>query len=193
LRKNLPLWLKILAVGMVMFFAASGWLLFFFTTEKAAAVSINKNNYIRLHILANSDAPEDQHLKLKVKDAVVAYLTPYVKDAASASEASQIIKEKQDGILKTAKSVLTENNAPLYPVTLELGQFDFPLKSYGTLILPAGDYQAVRLRIGEGNGQNWWCVLFPPLCFIDTNPPEKKDAPQSEIKILWKLSELFKG
>jgi stage II sporulation protein R len=198
MRWDLPFFIKHAAFLTVVIFLAIGWTMFLKQQERADVFAGDK--YIRLHVLANSDSEKDQEIKLKVKDAVVEYLTPYVKDASSSFEAGQIIKERQEGILNAARDAMDETH---YFVDLELGRFDFPLKSYGALVLPADNYQAVRIKIGDARGENWWCVLFPPLCFIDgsdaaANPVLRKDELQEEknergIKIRWKVMELIKG
>ena len=111
-----------------------------------------KENIVRLHIIANSNTPEDQGLKLSVRD--------------------RLLKEaKNNPSLLTDEEILTvcrneiEKQGYHYPISLQRGFFDFPQKSYDNLTLPAGNYNAVRIVIGEGLGENWWCVMYPPLCF----------------------------
>ncbi|MBO5212662.1 MAG: stage II sporulation protein R [Clostridia bacterium] len=116
---------------------------------------------IRLHIIANSDSEEDQAVKLKVRDAVLEHIGKY--DAKSKEEAMELIKKDEPKIIEIATQVL-ENNGFSDTVHMEMGKEDYPVREYDGFSLPAGEYTSLRLVIGEGMGQNWWCVLFPPLC-----------------------------
>lgn len=147
---------------------------------------------IRFHVLANSDAPQDQQLKYQVRDAVVAYLTPQMREVTTYDQAYAVIGRERETIARVARQAIVAAGAD-YPVAVQLGYFDFPVKNYGALVLPGGTYQALRVVIGHGEGQNWWCVLFPPLCFISgsiaTPTPEgmTEEAPQ----LRWKIIEMF--
>ncbi|MCO5385873.1 stage II sporulation protein R [Desulfosporosinus sp.] len=121
---------------------------------------------IRFHVLANSDSDEDQALKRAVRDAILKEVAPQLAVAQSLEESRQIVKEIQPDMEGIALSVIQAWNKN-YTVHTEYGHFPFPTKSYGTLVLPAGEYEALRVVIGEGQGSNWWCVLFPALCFVD--------------------------
>lgn len=125
-----------------------------------------KNKLIRFHVIANSDTEEDQNLKLKVKDKVIDYLYPYLNASQSLEESRNIIKDKMDQVKKLAEEVIKDNNYS-YGVKTELSRENFPEKSYGKITLPQGNYEAFRIIIGTGQGKNWWCVMFPPLCFVD--------------------------
>lgn len=134
-----------------------------YSTQVFAGLS---NNIFRLHILANSDTEEDQNLKLAVRDAVLAYMEGLNDKASSKKETILEVTNHLEDIQKVAENTILENGYN-YPVTLEIGSFYFPTKYYGNISLPAGNYDALRIKIGEAEGQNWWCSLFPPLCFID--------------------------
>ncbi|GAW92133.1 stage II sporulation protein R [Calderihabitans maritimus] len=121
---------------------------------------------IRLHIIANSDTPEDQELKRKVRDAIMAELGSRFQAANTLSEARRVVRANLAAMEQIAARTIRTAGKD-YPVTARWGYFDFPTKSYGSFVLPAGRYEAVRVVIGEGKGENWWCVLFPPLCFVD--------------------------
>ncbi|WP_242966897.1 stage II sporulation protein R [Desulfosporosinus sp. FKA] len=121
---------------------------------------------IRFHVLANSDSEQDQALKRAVRDAVLKEVSPKLASSRSLQESRQILAELRPEMEKIGRAVVKAWGKN-YSVHTEYGHFSFPTKSYGTLILPAGDYEALRVVIGEGKGSNWWCVLFPPLCFID--------------------------
>jgi stage II sporulation protein R len=159
-----------------------------------------KVGIIRLHILAHSDSDADQLLKRRVRDAVIEYMKPYMEISTSKGAAEQIISEHMPEIQNIAQQIIRENGYD-YPVAIELGNHPFPTKSYGTLALPAGNYQALRILIGDAQGQNWWCVLFPPLCFVDvtnatavstqTNQITEEINNQQTPEFRFKIIELF--
>jgi stage II sporulation protein R len=122
---------------------------------------------IRFHVLANSDSDEDQQLKLKVKTEVVEALAPILKDATTVTQARNLLENNLDLIKATALETIHKNGYS-YPVTVTFEQTYFPLKIYGEFTFPPGTYEALRVQIGEAKGQNWWCVMFPQLCFIDS-------------------------
>jgi stage II sporulation protein R len=121
---------------------------------------------IRLRILANSDKESDQALKRKVRDAVNAQITLWVKDLTSLDKAKTVIKGHLPELEQIAERVVRDAGAN-QSVNVEFGKVQFPTKLYGDFLYPAGDYQAVLITLGKGEGANWWCVLFPPLCFLD--------------------------
>ncbi|MFZ5827070.1 MAG: stage II sporulation protein R [Bacillota bacterium] len=119
---------------------------------------------IRVHVIANSDSAEDQALKLKVRDAVLAELAPRLAGAESVTEAEAVIAEALPALERVAGRVVDEQSFA-YQVRAELGRFAFPGKSYGDLYLPAGEYKALRVVIGEGQGANFWCLVYPSYCY----------------------------
>ena len=121
---------------------------------------------IRLRILANSDSNEDQALKRKVRDAVNAEITTWVEDLTSIEAARTLINSRVPEIEKIAYQVLKEEGSK-QTVHVDFDQVNFPTKIYGNYIYPAGQYEAILITLGNGEGANWWCVLFPPLCFLD--------------------------
>ncbi|BAU26449.1 stage II sporulation protein R [Aneurinibacillus soli] len=121
---------------------------------------------IRLRILANSDAPEDQQLKRHVRDRVIESVKQWSSEAENADNARVIISNHLPELQGVVKRTIQEEGYS-YPASVELRATDFPTKMYGTQVFPAGQYEAVRIAIGNAEGQNWWCVLFPPLCFTD--------------------------
>ena len=135
-------------------------------------------DYLRLHVLANSDAPADQRLKLAVRDEIILVLTPMLDGAENAVQARTITETNLSALLSAAQGIVAEHGYS-YDVTAELGNFDFPDRQYDELFLPSGNYSALRIRIGEAKGHNWWCVLYPPLCLaadgqgLTTVPKEK--------------------
>lgn len=141
---------------------------FFLFSAHSYAQSIHEDlsaSFFRLHILANSDSVEDQNLKYLVRDEVVAYLNTLCVSGASKEEVMEIARLHLADFKQIAEKVVAENGYS-YPVHVEIGNFTFPTKYYGNLSLPAGSYDALRITIGKAEGQNWWCVLFPPLCFV---------------------------
>ena len=121
---------------------------------------------IRLRILANSDFEEDQAIKRKVRDAVNAQITVWVQDLTSMNEAKKVINGKLPEIQEIAEKVVHEQGSN-QSVKVEFGKVSFPTKLYGQYLYPAGEYQAILITLGKGEGANWWCVLYPPLCFLD--------------------------
>jgi stage II sporulation protein R len=125
-----------------------------------------KDKLIRFHVLANTDAPEDQELKLKVRDRIIAEMNPKFEKSKSLDQSRSIIEENLKDIEAIAEAEV-QRNGYNYDVAVKLEEAVFPTKNYGSITLPAGTYEALRVVIGKGEGSNWWCVLFPPLCFID--------------------------
>ncbi len=146
------------------------------------AVSNNiADSVFRLHIIANSDSKEDQELKLKVRDELLSYMNIISKDSTSKQEAMQIANEHKEEFTQIAKKVIKENGYN-YTVNVQIGKADFPTKYYGDITLPAGTYDALKVQIGEAKGQNWWCVMFPPLCFVDVSTGIVPDNSKQELK-----------
>ena len=118
---------------------------------------------IRLHVIANSDSERDQEVKLKVRDAILEEVTLLTKNCNNISEARKKVSENLPKLSEVAKSVLSENGFD-YGAEAELSDVFFPTKYYDGFSLPAGEYNALRIKLGKASGKNWWCVLFPPLC-----------------------------
>ncbi len=164
-------------------------LLFFYVGISAISYATTVSSDIsdsvfRLHVLANNDSEEDQNLKYKVRDALIAYLEDIAKDTSSKEEVMQLVTNHLQDFETIAKQTITENGYT-YDVTVEVGNFDFPTKNYGDISLPAGYYDALRVKIGEAKGQNWWCVMFPPLCFVNVTsgivPEESKETMKENL------------
>ena len=119
---------------------------------------------LRFHVLANSDSSEDQDLKLKVRDEVGNYMAVQLADVSSLEESEEVVSSHISEIERLAESVIQEEGYD-YPVTASLENCIFPEKTYGEYTFPSGYYEALRVVIGEGEGQNWWCVMYPNLCF----------------------------
>ena len=120
-------------------------------------------NVLRLHVLANSDSEEDQTLKLKVRDRVLADTQELFSGIKSKTEAQSILQNELDRIENIAKCAVEEAGYS-YSVKVELGEEEYPTKNYESCCFPAGEYLSLQIKIGEAEGQNWWCVLFPPMC-----------------------------
>lgn len=170
------------------------------------------NGIIRLHVRANSDSTEDQQLKLKVRDRILSDAAYLFENQTSIDDAEKIINENIELITAAAEDEIRKSGYQ-YSVSVRYGKNDFPEKVYKNITMPAGTYEALIVEIGSGKGQNWWCVLFPPLCFVDETctgiSEESKDILisnlgkdtyemiQSEkkpnVKIKFKIYELWKN
>lgn len=163
------------------------------------------NEIIRFHVIANSNSDEDQSLKLKVRDKVVEFVSSNLRDAKSLDEARQFLINNKSEIEDIAESVVNENGY-FYSVTSTLSRENFPDKVYGDVVFPQGEYEAYRILIGEAKGENWWCVMFPPLCFVDgtkevvdskaiintlESDKDNSDTKGSKIKFKFKLFEIL--
>lgn len=135
---------------------------------------------IRLRILANSDQEEDQQIKRHVRDEVNDQISSWVENIDDIDEARQLIQSRLPEITETAEQVIATYGEQHVQVEYS-EQVDFPVKLYDSYLYPAGEYEAILITIGEGKGANWWCVLFPPLCFLDfSNGTLTADADQEE-------------
>ncbi|GLO67680.1 MULTISPECIES: stage II sporulation protein R [Oceanobacillus] len=122
---------------------------------------------IRLRILANSDSDSDQEIKHKVRDEINEVVTEWVKDIDDIHEARKLIQSRISELETVVDEALIEEEENV-GYTVEYGEnISFPAKLYGNYLYPAGEYEAILVTLGEGSGSNWWCVLFPPLCFLD--------------------------
>lgn len=144
-------------------------------TDAAMVETLIPQDSIRLRILANSDAPADQAMKRVVRDAVVKAMDGWVTGPQTIEEARQTVHDHMGEIEEIVADVLVSRGFD-YSYKAELGMVQFPTKMYSSEVYPAGDYEALLITLGEGQGQNWWCVLFPPLCFIDAATGEAAAA-----------------
>lgn len=161
----LKTWMKKTGIFLLVMFFVFGIISYVYINADRELADVS-DKLIRFHVVANSDSVEDQDLKRKVRDEVIKQLSPSFESLKDVSQVKQVIVENISRIENIAAKVVAENQKN-YGVKAELGRFDFPTKSYGSLTLPAGNYQALKIVLGDGKGQNWWCVMFPPLCFID--------------------------
>lgn len=142
------------------------------------------NSVFRLHILANSNSDEDQALKYKVRDNLIEYMNNICSNCSSKEEAINIVTTNQENFKEIALNTIKDENYN-YNVNIEIGNFEFPTKHYGDISLPAGYYDALKVEIGKAEGKNWWCVMFPSLCFVDISsgvvPDESKEDLQNVL------------
>ncbi len=124
---------------------------------------------LRLHVIANSDSEADQQVKLKVRDAVLNVTKDGILECENAQEAKEYIEENLEIIVATANDTLEKNGFD-YAAQATVGISHFPDKEYKGVRYPEGDYEALRVVLGDGDGQNWWCVMFPPLCISELEP-----------------------
>lgn len=169
------------------------------------------SSVFRLHVIANSDSKDDQELKYKVRDALISYMNSLSMNLSNKEEVINCAQSHLEDFKNIAKDVIVENGYN-YDVNVEIGNFEFPTKTYGDISFPSGYYDALRVKIGSASGQNWWCVMFPPLCFVDVTsgvvPDESKENLQENlseedysvvsennlfVKFKFKIVELFKN
>ena len=175
---------NILTIFIVLF------LLFIFiiicANSYVSAVSSNiSSSVFRLHVIANSDSDEDQNLKYIVRDKILDYMNSLVDtNISSKEETMKIVSENLENFKSIAQDTVYENGYD-YEVNVEIGNFTFPTKTYGDIALPAGYYDALRVTIGSAEGKNWWCVMFPPLCFVDVSsgvvPEDSKETLEESL------------
>lgn len=159
---------------------------------------------IRFHVIANSDTDEDQELKLKIRNIVLHKIEADLEKAKSLEEAREYILNNLS-LLEELVQEEINNLGYSYPAAAILSKTDYPTRAYGDIIMPAGTYESLRIIIGEGKGSNWWCVLFPPLCFIDITHSiaqnkampvmgmdEEKDIHKKPVQIKFKFIEVLK-
>ena len=132
-----------------------------------SAVSTNISDAVfRLHVIANSNTDDDQSLKVKVRDNLLEFMNEMCSNCSTKQEAISIAQKHKSNFQKIAEQTIKENGYD-YCVKININNFYFPTKNYGDISLPAGLYDALRVEIGEAKGENWWCVMFPSLCFVD--------------------------
>lgn len=142
------------------------------------------NNIFRLHVIANSDTEDDQNLKYIVRDNIIDYINSISSNVSSKEDVILLAKSNIEKIEEIAVQTIQENGYD-YSAKVSIGNFSFPTKQYGDITLPPGYYDALRIEIGKASGQNWWCVMFPPLCFVDVTsgivPEESKEVMKTNL------------
>ena len=136
---------------------------------------------VRLHVLANSDSEEDQTVKLAVRDAILGVTVPLLQNCQTKEDAVALLEANRTLLTETAQTVLREEGFD-DSVSIEMGLEDYPTRTYDSLCFPAGEYISMRVSLGEGEGQNWWCCLFPPLC-LDAATVGKEVAEDACISV----------
>lgn len=149
--KSLKLWEAALLIALSLTTLAALW-----AQGRQSSIS---GKLVRFHVIAVSDDEYEQQLKLRVRDAVLEYISPKLEEAESSSQAREILAAELDNIRETAQAV-SEGRG----VTVTLTRENYPTKSYEGFTLPAGEYESLRVILGEGQGHNWWCIVFPPVC-----------------------------
>lgn len=189
-------------------------LLFIFISALSYATEVSEdlaNSVFRLHVIANSDSDSDQNLKYIVRDKVIEYMKTICEDGISKNDYIKIAQDNLENIKIVAQDTVIQNGYN-YNVNVSIGNFEFPTKTYGDVSFPAGFYDALRIEIGNASGKNWWCVMFPPLCFVDVTsgvvPEESKETlredisseeydlitgANTEVKFKFKLVEMFQS
>ena len=161
---------------------------------------------VRLHVIANSDSEEDQALKLKVRDSVLAFVGPLLANVNDRDEAEALLRQNLEGLQQAAQDRIQQEGYD-YDVTLAFDQEYYPRKTYEALTLPAGHYLSMQVKIGENEGRNWWCVLFPMLCTTSAEPENEltqagftvnqirliTDTDSTRYKIKFKFLEIFES
>lgn len=138
-------------------------------------------NVVRLHVIANSDSAYDQDIKYKVRNSVLEYMQKNSQNINSAEAARQFICMNLSNIEKISCDIMKSYDLN-YKAKAYFGKFIFPTKVYGDVTLPSGEYEALRIVLGSGSGQNWWCVMFPPLCFVDASTGIVPDESKLRLK-----------
>ena len=165
------------------------------------------DNVLRLHVLANSDSSEDQALKLEVRDRILEETATLFKDCKTKDEAREAVESNLDKIREIAEQTVREAGYD-YSVSVSLGEEEYPTKNYEECCFPAGEYLSLRVMIGEAEGENWWCVLFPPLCidaagesrevFAEVGLTDEQysfitETDNAQYKVRFKLLEVIEG
>lgn len=177
-KNNKAGWVFILAATIMLVIA--GGRLYSDSEERQLQKGI-ASNIIRFHVRAESDSKEDQWLKLQVKEAVLAYISPVLSKSQSVDESRQLLYNESENIRNVATATL-RSLGDESDVNVYFENCYFPMKTYGDMTFPPGEYEAFRVDIGEAQGKNWWCVLYPPLCFVDAVYGEVPEESKEELK-----------
>ena len=158
--------------------------LYIFVSAQSYVSAVTSNlsdSVFRLHVIANSDSSEDQSLKLKVRDNLLEYMNTISANCSTKQEAMSLANKHKTDFQKIAEKTIVENGYN-YSVKINIDNFYFPTKNYGDISLPAGSYDALRVEIGKAKGQNWWCVMFPSLCFVDISSSVVDDEAKENLE-----------
>jgi len=158
--------------------------IFLFLISCLYAEKINEdlsNSIIRLHIVANSDSDEDQALKYRIRDAVIAYMQERMDELKDKENAKTYVAGNINELESVANSIIVSEGLSGV-AKVSFGKFPFPTKKYGSIALPAGYYEALKIEIGNAEGRNWWCVMFPPLCFVNDTRGDMDEESMALLK-----------
>lgn len=168
-----PIFITITAFVFFLIFSAYSY---------ASSISSDLSKSVfRLHVIANSDSDEDQSLKLQVRDKLLDYMNSITANVSSKDDAIKIAQDHQKDFQIIAEQTILDKGYS-YLVTVEIGNYEFPTKHYGDITLPSGYYDALRVKIGDACGHNWWCVMFPPLCFVDVTSGIVPESSKDQLK-----------
>ncbi|ADL12385.1 stage II sporulation protein R [Acetohalobium arabaticum] len=188
--------ITVIALVILVGFGTSSAVVF---TPEQDTTAYKHKNLLRLHVIANSNSVNDQKIKRKVRNRIMNQTKKLFIGVTDADKAQEVVKENLGYIESVAEAELASLDSNCQ-VKVKLGNFHFPKRTYGSKTLPAGDYNALRIIIGQGQGQNWWCVLFPPFCYIDSvNKKEAKknfealEKEEVNIKVKSKFMEYVKS
>ncbi|HOW22941.1 MAG TPA: stage II sporulation protein R [Sedimentibacter sp.] len=159
-----------------------------YSAEAYTNLSQIKGKVIRLHVLANSDSLEDQELKYKVRNKIISVFNEEFENISQKPDGSRLIVEKLSQIRQEAEKIIREEGYD-YDVDVYYGNYKFPRKAYEEIVLPEGYYDALKIEIGKAQGSNWWCVMFPPMCFVDFG--KNQDLPVISFECEDKLKEVL--
>ena len=167
----------VVVVAMIMAFVCTGYMKW----RTDSMVEELADEVLRFHVLANSDNEEDQLLKLEVKEAVISYMKASLGEDQDLRQTVKWAEDHLEQLEQISEAIIREHGYE-YSVTASVREDDFPEKSYGDITFPAGKYQALRIEIGEAKGQNWWCVLYPNLCFLDATHAVVPEEGKQELE-----------
>ena len=199
--------IKMIIILSILIFIYTGICALSYASNISSDIS---NSVFRLHVIANSNSKEDQDLKYKVRDNLIKYMNDICSNCKTKQEAIDLVTSYKNNFKQIALDTIKSEGFN-YNININIGNFEFPTKQYGDISLPDGYYDALKVEIGEAKGHNWWCVMFPPLCFVDItsgivpedskeilqdNMPEEEyalisDNSSLDIKFKFKILEFF--
>ncbi len=171
---------KYICTGIIFILSLCSWFSYK-KIESRCAQHVLSDCAVRFHVKANSDSETDQNIKMKVKNAVVDYICQNTRNFDTVEETKIFVTRNDSTIREIAGRVIRDNGYD-YPVTSYFGKQDFPEKAYGDVTFPAGNYTSYTLYLGKGRGHNWWCVLYPPLCFTDASTGTLPDSSKQMLR-----------
>ena len=174
---------KKLILSLVLLIISIAYIIHPFVINKETDVNSFKDQIIRFHIKANSDEKEDQALKLRIRDELLKEMGAKFEKSNSIEETREIVEDNIDNIKYITEAMIKEEGKD-FPVDVSLENRNFPTRKYGDITFPSGEYETLQITIGEGKGKNWWCVMFPPLCFVDINHSNPHNAQRDLKKVL---------